>query len=131
MEYRMRRTFGFPEPLPRLALAAAILASLVSACGGLEKSADYDRHRYSQLTTARDRPDVIYFDVLFPAEFPRDDPAADAARMRWLDTWLAQRGICPHGFDVPRRRGFDYLEDNPRGYQQRWEVVCRADVKAD
>ena len=63
----MRHTFGFPEPLPRLALAAVIVTSLVSACGGLEKSADYDRHRYSQLTTARDRPDVIYFDVLFPA----------------------------------------------------------------
>lgn len=131
MEYRMRRTFAFPEPLPRLGLAAVILASLLTACSGLEKSADYDRHRYSQLTTARDRPDVIYFDVLFPAEFPRNDPAAEAARMRWLDSWLAQRGICPHGFDVPKRRNFEFLEDNPRGYQQRWEVVCRPDVKAD
>jgi hypothetical protein len=102
-----------------------IFALLVAACGGLEKSADFDRHRYSQLSMARDRPGVIYFDLTFPADFPRDDPAADAARMRWLGAWLAQRSLCPQGFDVAKRRVFDYLEDNPRGYQQRWEVVCR------
>jgi hypothetical protein len=127
----MRTAFGFPGPFRRPGLAAVILVVLVTACSGIEKSADFDRHRYSRLTTPRDRPDVIYFDLLFPAEFPRDDPAADAARLRWLDTWLAQRGLCPHGFDVARRRGFDYMEDNPRGFQQRWEVVCRSAVKAD
>lgn len=119
-------------PLPRFGLVFAMAASLLlTACAGIEKSADFDRHRYSQLTTPRDRPGVIYFDLIFPAEYPADVPAADAARMRWLDTWLAQRGLCPEGFEVSGRRAFEYLEDNPRGHQQRWEVVCRAAVKTD
>lgn len=117
--------------LLRFGRVIAIAASLLlTACSGMEKSADFDRHRYSQLTTPRDRPGVMYFDLIFPAEFPADDPAADAARMRWLSTWLAQRSLCPDGFEISKRREFDYLEDNPRGYQQRWEVVCRAAVKA-
>lgn len=125
----MRTDAGCSMPLLKTGLAVVILVLLVTACNGIEKSADFDRHRYSQLTTPRDRPGVIYFDLVFPAEFPRDDPAADAARMRWLGVWLAQRGLCPQGFDVSRRRAFDYLEDNPRGYQQRWEVVCRTAEK--
>jgi hypothetical protein len=126
----VRINMGCSRHWLRPVAAAAILASLVTACGGIEKSADFDRHRYSQLTTPRDRPEVIYFDLLFPAEFPRDDPAAEAARMRWLGVWLTQRSLCPHGFDVSKRRDFDYLEDNPRGWQQRWEVVCRTAMKA-
>lgn len=127
----MRPNTACLRPLLCFGLAFAIVASLLlPACSGIEKSADFDRHRYSQLTIPRDRPGVIYFDVIFPPEFPADDPAADAARMRWLGTWLAQRNLCPDGFDVTKRRAFDYLEDNPRGYQQRWEVTCRSAVKA-
>ena len=113
-------------------LAVAIAASsLLTACSSVEKSADFDRHRYSRLTIRRDHSGVIYFDLRFPPEYPADDPAADAARMRWLGDWLAQRQLCPDGFEVSKRRDFDYLEDNPRGNQQRWEVVCRAAVKTD
>lgn len=127
----MRLNVGFVPSLRRFGLAAAVAVSLLLAgCSGIEKSTDFDRHRYSQLTTPRDRPGLLYFDVVFPAEFPADDPAADAARMRWLGAWLAQRGLCPDGFEISKRRDFDYLEDNPRGYQQRWEVICRAAVKA-
>jgi hypothetical protein len=102
VEYRMRITYGLFKTLccGRVWLTV-IVAVLVTACGGIEKSADFDRHRYSQLTTrpatARKSSTLI---VLFPAEFPRDDPAAEAARMRWLGVWLAQRSICPQGFDV-------------------------------
>jgi hypothetical protein len=131
VEHRVRTAVVCSGLSLRLYLVAAVLASLLTACSGMEKSADFDRHRYSQLTTLRDRPGLMYFDLRFPAEFPLDDPAADAARMGWLGTWLAQRSLCPSGFDVSKRRAFDYLEDNPRGYQQRWEVVCRTAVKAD
>ena len=111
---------------PGLLLGAWLLATLIGACTDvLDKSADFDRHRYSQLEQPHDHPDRIYFDVQFSADFPEDNSAADAQRMLWLETWLAQQRLCPNGFEVVSRRPFDYLEDNPAGYQQRWEVRCR------
>ena len=101
------------------------LAVLVAGCAGtLDKSEDFDRHRYSQLIQPRDHPDRIYFDLSFSSDFPADDPAADAARMAWLQGWLEQRHLCPAGHEVAVRRPFDFLEDNPGGYQQRWEIRC-------
>lgn len=102
------------------------LAVLVAGCtGALDKSEDFDRHRYSQLVQPYDRPDQIYFDVIFSADFPADDTAADAARMAWLQDWLGQRHLCAAGHEVAIRRPFNYLESNPAGYQQRWEIRCR------
>ena len=107
-----------------------ILAVLVAGCASLDKavdkSQDFDRHRYSRLVQPFDHPDRIYFDVAFSADFPADDPAADAARMAWLEAWLEQRQLCAGGHEVAIRRPFDFLEDNPAGYQQRWEIRCRA-----
>jgi hypothetical protein len=103
------------------------LVVLVAGCtGNLDKSEDFDRHRYSQLTQSRGHPDRIYFDVSFGSDFPADDPAADKARMAWLQAWLKQLHLCPAGHEVTVRRPFDFLEDNPGGYQQRWEIRCRA-----
>ena len=118
------------RPMMRYGLAAIAATLLLAACGGIEKSRDFDRHRFSQLTTPASRPGIFYFDLSFPPEFPADDPVAEAARMRWLSDWLLQRQLCPDGFEVLRRRPFDYLEDNPRGHQQRWEVSCRTATKA-
>lgn len=109
--------------------AAALLLGVVQVSGcmdALEKSEDFDRHRFSGLTLPVGSPGTIYFDVKFNADFPQDSAAAEEARMRWLAGWLKQRGLCPAGFQVTDRRPFDYLEDNPRGYQQRWVVVCKA-----
>jgi len=104
------------------------LAVAVAGCAGtLDKSEDFDRHRYSELIQPRDRPDRIYFDVNFSADFPADDPAADATRMAWLQGWLEVRHLGPAGHEVAVRRPFEYLEDNPAGYQQRWEIRCLAD----
>ena len=117
-----------PAARPRRNVLAMLVVTL--ALGGctdaIEKSEDFDRHRFSGLTMPYDRPGTIYFDVKFNADFPADSPEAEAVRMRWLAAWLKQRGLCPAGFDVTKRRPFDYLEDNPRGYQERWEVTCRA-----
>ncbi|MEZ5564797.1 MAG: hypothetical protein R3F24_04445 [Gammaproteobacteria bacterium] len=115
---------------PTFLLVAATLGSIVmSGVGGctsaLDKSADFDRHRFSGLVQPFDKPGTIYFDVKFTSEFPEDDPVADAARQTWLAAWLVQRRLCAAGFDVVQRRSFDYLEDNPAGYDQRWEVQCR------
>ena len=105
-------------------LVAALLALSGCAADVLDKSADFDRHRYSRLVQPFDKPDKIYFDVLFGPEYPADDPAAEEARMGWLDAWLEQRRLCASGHEVAARRPFDYLEDNPAGYQQRWEIRC-------
>jgi len=121
---------GLPGKLEvsvRQSMVLAILPLLVLAgCAAdvLDKSADFDRHRYSRLVQPYDKPDKIYFDVLFSGDYPADDPVAEAARMDWLQAWLTQRRLCASGHEVALRRPFDYLEDNPAGYQQRWEIRC-------
>jgi hypothetical protein len=102
-----------------------VLAALITGCAGsLEKSVDFDRHRYSQLVQPFDRPQLIYFDVNFGPDSPAEDPVADQNRVTWLEAWLRQRRLCPAGYDIVNRRPFAYLEDNPAGYQQRWEIRC-------
>lgn len=110
-----------------LALVIAPLL-LLAGCAAdvLDKSTDFDRHRNSRIVQPFDKPDKMYFDVRFSADFPADDPAAEEARMAWLQAWLKQRGLCGAGHEVGERRAFDYLEDNPAGYQQRWEIHCLA-----
>jgi len=109
----------------QILVVAAVLAAVLAGCAGtMDKSVDFDRHRYSRLVQPFDKPTEIYFDVIFGADFPADDPAADQIRTVWLATWLKQRHLCPAGHEVLQRRPFDYLEDNPAGYQQRWEIRC-------
>ena len=118
--------------MPRLLMSPAALtvmaAALMAGCAAdvLDKSVDFDRHRNSRIFQPHDRPDKIYFDVRFSPEYPGDDPAADLARLAWLDGWLKQRGLCEAGHEVAERRPFDYLEDNPAGYTQRWEIRCKS-----
>lgn len=108
-----------------------LLSLLAAGCSGaLDKSADFDRHRFSRLVQPFEAPGKIYFDLFFPADFPEGDAAADAARLGWLEAWLAQRRLCPDGHEVVNRRPFEYLEDNPAGYQQRWEIRCTGPVAA-
>lgn len=109
---------------------ALVIAPLVLLAGCaadvLDKSTDFDRHRNSRIVQPFDKADKIYFDVRFSPEYPADDPAAEEARMIWLQAWLEQRRLCTSGHEVAARRPFDYLEDNPAGYQQRWEIRCVA-----
>ena len=117
------RLLSFQIVSPSQTLA---LALLVAGCAGtLEKSADFDRHRYSQLVQPFDRGGQIYFDVIFNAAYPADNPVADATRTAWLGAWLAQKRLCAGGHEVTTRRPFEYLEDNPAGFKQRWEIRCQ------
>lgn len=107
-------------------LLALVVGAMLAACAAApRKNTDFDRHRYSQLVQSYARPDQIFFDVAYPPDYPRDDLAAEDARFRWLATWLELRRLCPGGHDVARRRPFGYLEDNPAGFAERWEVACR------
>ena len=113
----------FPESILRLALCGLLAGACTS---NVHHSPDFERHRHSQLVQPVARPDVIFFDVVFSSTYPAGDPAADAVRESWLDAWLRQRRLCGSGHEVAVRRPFDYLEDNPGRYQERWEVRCRA-----
>ncbi len=110
--------------LERAALILIIV--LVAACADIHKSADYERHRYSQLVVPYDRSDVMYFDVTFNAEFP-DGEAAEATRMEWLKAWLGQRSMCAESFEIVDRRPFEPMENNPAHHDIRYEVKCGAE----
>lgn len=110
--------------LERAALILIIV--LVAACADIHKSADYERHRYSQLVVPYDRKDVMYFDVTFNAEFP-DGEATEATRMEWLKAWLGQRSMCAESFEIVDRRPFEPMENNPAHHDIRYEVKCGAE----
>ena len=65
------------------------------------------------------------FDVTVNGEFPDNNAAAEAERMKWLTEWLEQRHMCLTGHDVVKKRKFDYMEDNPARRDLRYEVRCR------
>ena len=106
-------------------VAVILILVLVSACADMHKSADFERHRYSQLSEPYDRNDVMYFDATFTADFP-DNAAGEAKRMEWLQAWLQQRNMCTDGFEVVTRRPFEPMESNPARHDIRYEVNCGA-----
>ncbi|MCC5795351.1 MAG: hypothetical protein JJT85_11540 [Chromatiales bacterium] len=107
------------------ATLASLLALLLGACATMDDTSDFDRHRYSQLVQPFSQAGVLFFDVTYTAAYPEDDPAAEQARMQWLAAWLRSRGACSAGFEIIERRPFEYLEDNPRRHDQRYELRCR------
>jgi hypothetical protein len=118
---------GEKHPRVRLLEHAALILIivLVAACTDIHKSADYERHRYSQFVVPYERNDVMYFDVTLNVEFP-DDEVGEATRMEWLKSWLEQRNMCADSFEIVNRRPFDPMENNPARYDLRYEVKCSA-----
>ena len=115
---------GIPARPVRPIFAAVLLVALfASGCADVHKSADFERHRYSQLSEPYDRKDVMYFDATFTAEFP-DNEAGEAERMEWIQAWLDQRNICAEGFEIVTRRPFESMESNPARHDIRYEVTC-------
>ena len=107
--------------------AAAWLAVLcLNACTAFVDPTDFNRHRYSDITIPRDRTDLFYFDVTTGAEFPAEDPEAEAERMKWLGGWMRQRQMCPSGHEVLKKRPFEFIEDNPARRDVRYEVRCKS-----
>jgi len=106
-------------------LTVVLLAAVLAGCASFNESPDFVRHRYSQLTEPFERNDVVYFDATFDPNYPDGDPAAEAKRMEWLSGWLAQRKMCPDGYEILKRRPFEMLENNPARYDIRYEVKCK------
>jgi hypothetical protein len=103
-----------------------LVVLLLSYCADIHKSADFERHRYSQLSEPYDRNDVMYFDATFTVEIP-DTEAGEAKRMEWLQAWLDQQNICAEGFEVVIRRPFEQMESNAARHDIRYEVKCSAE----
>ncbi len=114
----------------RIALAMAVLP--VAACSpSFVTPSTYNRHRLSEITVPREvggenavNKDVFFFDVSLTAEFPESSEAAEAERMKWLEEWLKQRSMCLSGYEILKKRRFDYMEDNPARRDLRYEVRC-------
>lgn len=117
----------FHSSRPRLAAVLPGLLALLGACTQSGTSLpEFQRHKYTAFTQPYDHKDVIYFDVLLSADYPDDDPAAEATRMKWLQGWLDQTHLCPAGYEIRERRPFKYTEDNPGHYDLRYVVRCRS-----
>ena len=98
---------------------------LAGSCVAFDTPETYDQHRLSDITMPREGGDNFYFDVSVTAEFPDSDAAAEAARMKWLTEWLKLRHMCPTGYEIVKKRRFDYMEDNPAHRDLRYEVRCK------
>jgi hypothetical protein len=108
-----------------LAMAALGIGLCLTGCTAFVDPTDFNRHRYSDITIPRDRIDLFYFDVTTVAEFPADDPQAEAERLKWLSGWMRQRQMCPSGHEVLKKRPFEFIEDNPAHRDVRYEVRCK------
>jgi hypothetical protein len=107
------------------AMVIVLCGLIVSSCASINDSPDFARHRYSQVMEPYDRNDVVYFDVTFSPQFPDDDAAAEATRMKWLEGWLEQRKMCgDNGYEIIVRRPFEMMEDNPAHHDIRYEFKC-------
>lgn len=119
-----------------VACAAVLLA--VGGCTAFDTPDTYNRHRLSDITLPRANDggasagssDIFYFDVTVTGEFPEKSAAAEAERMKWLSEWLVQRTMCPTGYEIVKKRKFNYNEDNPARRDLRYEVMCKIDAVA-
>lgn len=111
----------------RRAFSAGVAAfAILSGCTAFDTPDTFNRHRFSDITEPRDRTDIFYFDASVTAEFPDNDAAGEAERMRWLTEWMEQRHMCPTGYEIVKKRKFDFTEDNPAHRDLRYEARCKA-----
>jgi hypothetical protein len=110
-------------------------AAALAGCTAFDTPDTYNRHRLSDITLPRDgggvaaqgtSGDIFFFDVTVTAEFPDENAVAEAERMKWLAEWLEQRHMCPSGYEIVKKRRFDYMEDNPARRDLRYEARCKA-----
>jgi hypothetical protein len=114
-------------------------------CTAFDTPDTYNRHRLSDITLPRagsgatlppdgegqsgsdseSQGDIFFFDVTVTAEFPDNNATAEAERMKWLGEWLEQRHMCPTGYEIVKKRRFDYMEDNPARRDLRYEARCK------
>ncbi len=98
----------------------------LGGCTGMLESDDFERHRGSQLVMPLNGGDIFYFDARITPQLPDDDPAAEARRVTWLESWLQLRKLCGSGYEILARRPFRFQESNPGRFDLRYELRCRS-----
>jgi hypothetical protein len=106
-------------------VALSLTLLLLSGCqNSMHDSSDYNRHTYSRITNPLDGGAYLWFDVKITATMPGDDEQVNAQHMLWLEAWLSQRKLCPHGYEILEKRPFEFLEHNPARLDLRYKVSC-------
>ena len=77
-----------------LCAAAWLLAALTAGCAGAEPPLT----KFDALSK-----DEFTFEARAGVEYPEDDPEAEATRMKWLERALADRQMCPGGYEITDR----------------------------
>jgi len=112
-----------PKMIRRIAAMLAVVT--LTGCAAMHESPDYVRHTNSALVDGIDGSDIFQFQAKAGSEYPADDPAAEALRIRWLEGWLTQQRKCPDGYRILKRREFGFVEYNPAGYDLVYELQCK------
>lgn len=102
----------------------AFVLMLLSGCEEMHQSVDYDRHSSSNLRTSPASPGVLLFEARVTASAPEETAQGEAVRMQWLEGWLAQRRLCPGGYEILERRKFTVQDANPYRFDLRYELRC-------
>ena len=56
---------------------------------------DLDRHDYSNIRVSPQDNSILIYEVKLTAKYPDNNAQAEESRMRWLETWLRLRQLCP------------------------------------
>ena len=110
-------------------LRAALLfcvGLLLASCGGINphESEDLDRHDYSNIRVHPKDNSLLIYEVKLTAEYPDNNATAEETRMRWLETWLRLRQLCPDSYEVVSRRRYQPSDLNLYHMDLRYEVTC-------
>lgn len=103
-----------------LIFSAAFLCVACVAQGG-----SFERHSLSRLSEVPGSGVEFVYETREVPGYERDDPAAEAIRMRWLSGWLEVRAACNAGYEITERRPFNPREYNPHQSEFRYAVRCR------
>ncbi|MGD8977237.1 MAG: hypothetical protein PVG91_06490 [Gammaproteobacteria bacterium] len=105
--------------------AILLLASLLAGCAMEQQSrADFERHNRSILRDSYAEPGMLVFEAKAGAAFPAESQSAEATRMQWLESWLAQRKLCPAGYEVLSRESIGAGEPNFHNMDLRYRLRC-------
>jgi hypothetical protein len=75
--------------------AAWLLAILTAGCAA---GAEPPLTKFEALSN-----DEFTFEARAGVEYPEDDAEAEATRMDWLEQALADRGMCPDGYEITEK----------------------------
>ncbi len=103
-----------------------LVVLLLASCGEINphESQDLDRHDYSNIRVSPQDNSILIYEVKLTAKYPDNNAQAEESRMRWLETWLRLRQLCPESYKVLSRRRYQPSDLNLYHMDLRYEVTC-------